>query len=194
MLRYGKGLRPATEATSRGRILPPARRPAVGVPSRCPMKSPGVAGGGFYGASEPGLLRRRPVARFVLIRAQLHYTTRHYATVVQSQKCAAMLFWLERRMLRYGKGLRPATEATSRGRILPPTRRTPAPLSVASREKEVAHLEHVVDRVGVGVVEVVGGLRQNGEDVVAIDLDLRPPHVPGVAELAPRCSPQMTPC
>ena len=84
----------------------------------------------------------------------------------------------------HGKGLRPATEATSRGRILPPTRRTPAPISVASLKEEVAHSEHVVDCVGVGVVEVSGCPRQNGDDVVAIDLDLGPSHVSGVAEFA----------
>ena len=69
--------------------------------------------------------------------------------------------------------------------ILPPALRTPAPNCVVSEMDEVAHTEHVVDRAGVGVVEVVRGLRQNGDDVVGGDLKLVTTHVAGMSQVAP---------
>ena len=62
-LRAATGLRPATEAMA-----------------------------GALKRASRALLRERPYARYVLVRAQMHYTTRHYATVMQSQKWAANFF------------------------------------------------------------------------------------------------------
>ena len=175
-LRAGTGLRPATEAMSRGRSS--ASRTAPSCRRALPMsfESRGVVGGSFTGASGVCSL-------LVNSRTNALHNTPLRDGHAEPKVCSELLFGCSA-TLRAGTGLRPATEAMSRGRSS--ASRTAHPSRKTRRLKSSRSRQHVVDRAGVGVlvdvIDVVGDPRQNGDDVVGGNLKLTPTHlIPGVS-------------
>ena len=94
---------------------------------------------------------------------QQHATTRRSCRAKNVQRA---VFLDEAQQCATGRDFAPQLRRRLGVAVLPPARRTPAPNSVISKVDEVTHPEHVVDRVGIGVVDVARGFRQNGDDVV----------------------------
>ena len=107
-------------------VVQPARGPDAGVPSRCLNELKARDGrAGALKSGEPGVLRRRPLAQDMFLRAHVQYTTCYYATVVRSHKCSADFFWICADCAT-GRDFAPQA-ATSRGRSFATRTAHPSP-------------------------------------------------------------------